>query len=69
MLGCVIFAKLSPRQKSVMKYELRIGVDTPARTYHEPAVMHLRNCEPRGKENAENISHITPNFRATCGFY
>jgi len=27
--------------------------------YHDPAVMHLRNCEPRGKENAKNISHIT----------
>lgn len=72
MLGCVTFAKLSPRQKSIMKYELGIGVDTPARArqgYHDPAVMHLRNCEPRGKENTENISRITPNFRATCGFY
>lgn len=29
------------------------------RGYHDPAVMHLRNCEPQGKENAENISRIT----------
>lgn len=63
ILGCVTSAKLSPRQKSIMKYELGIGVDTPARArqgYYPPAVMHLRNCEPRGKENAENISRITP---------
>lgn len=30
--------------------------------------MHLRNCEPRGKENAENISRITPNFSALADF-
>lgn len=50
------FAKCSPRQKSVMKYELGIRVDiqTAVEGYH--AVMHLRNCEPRGKENAKNIS-------------
>lgn len=24
-----------------------------------PAVMHLRNCEPRGKENVENISSVS----------
>jgi len=48
-----------------------IGVDTSraGQGYYDPAVMHLRNCEPRRKENAENISRITPNFRGTCGFY
>lgn len=30
--------------------------------------MHLRNCEPRGKENTENISRITPNFSAVANF-
>lgn len=38
-----------------MKYELGIRVDIRARLGHH-AVMHLRNCEPRGKENAKNIS-------------
>lgn len=30
--------------------------------------MHLRNCEPREKENAENINRITPNSSALADF-
>lgn len=54
-----------------MKYELGIRVDTRRGvrgSYHDSAVMHLRNCEPQGKENEENISRITPNFSALADF-
>lgn len=49
-----------------MKYELGIVVDTPLYGRGRkrgimipPAVIHLRNCEPRGKENVENISSVS----------